>query len=340
MLELHLLHCNDNRKSFVVTGHHLLRPLILLVLLLLFGAAACGDDGPAEETATVVVGVTSSYKVPKDIDRLDLIMEVDGDEVRNEQLVLGSGAGTTNFPHEFVFSNVPLGALLEFTVHAYSEDVLMVVRHLSTEATFPDKRLIRIFLEERCALEVPDGSTAIPAPSCNEVSHTCISGKCQSAAIASNRHEVYTSDWYFTGNDTCKPADAPDPIIIVGEGQSDYLAMEDYASAQVEAGPQGGHHIWVAARIRNLLQSGSITSVGGEIPELGLSISPFVVIFTLSVDDGDYCKLFGLRFQIDVDGNPIQDLLGKQMKVIVTVEDKTGDIGVGERWVTLSTDTI
>ena len=70
--------------------------------------------------------------------------------------------------------------------------------------------------------------------------------------------------------------------------------------------------------------------------ELGLSISPLVVIFTLNVDEGGYCKLFGLRFQIDIDGGDIQDFLGKELRVIVEVEDQSGAIGTGERWLTLS----
>ena len=119
-----------------------------------------------------------------------------------------------------------------------------------------------------------------------------------------------------------------------------FSANEDYDVAQVEAGPQGGHHIWVAARVKNLLQSGSITQVGGEIPELGLSIAPLLVIFTLGADADDYCKISGLRFQIDIGGEAIETLLGKEMKVIVNVEDQSGDIGIGERWVTLSSDAI
>ena len=73
----------------------------------------------------------------------------------------------------------------------------------------------------------------------------------------------------------------------------------DGVVAQVEAGPQGGHHIWVAVRMKGLLQSGSITSVTGHFPELDQDVGPFQVIFTFDQDEGGYCKLYGLRFQLD-----------------------------------------
>lgn len=125
----------------------------------------------------------------------------------------------------------------------------------------------------------------------------------------------------------------------VGAGQSDFFAIEDYEIAQIEAGPQGGHHIWVAARLKNLTQSGSITEVGAEIPSLGLSITPLKVIFTFDPDEGGYCKIFGLRLQLDIDGDDIMAMRGQEAKVVMTITDADDDVGSGEKWVTLS-DTI
>ena len=124
-------------------------------------------------------------------------------------------------------------------------------------------------------------------------------------------------------------------IVTVGEGQSDYLPTMDGDVAQVEAGPQGGHHIWVAIRVKGLLQSGSITSITGHFPELNLDVGPYQVIFTLDQDEGGYCKLYGLRFQLD-QTTPIDQLLGKTLEMQVKVTDKDGDVGVGKRTVVLS----
>ena len=69
--------------------------------------------------------------------------------------------------------------------------------------------------------------------------------------------------------------------------------------------------------------------------ELDLELSPFTVIFTFDPDEGGYCKLYGLRFQLD--GTvPVDQVLGKTVRVTAEVDDKDGDVGIGERWVTLS----
>jgi hypothetical protein len=125
----------------------------------------------------------------------------------------------------------------------------------------------------------------------------------------------------------------------VGEGQGDYLPTTDGDTAQVEAGPQGGHHIWVALRAKNLTQSGSVTNVTGHFPDLGYDVGPYAVIFTLEPDEGGYCKLYGLRFQLDAD-HPIEEMLGHPLDVTVKVTDADGDVGTGTRSVVLSKDFI
>jgi hypothetical protein len=149
----------------------------------------------------------------------------------------------------------------------------------------------------------------------------------------------YTPGWATASTDPCKPPGGGAPVVIVGEGQADYLPMTDGETAQVEAGPQGGHHIWVALRAKNLHQSGSITSITGHFPDLGYDVGPFNVIFTMEIDEGGYCKLYGLRFQLD-QVIPIQMLLGHPLDVTVTVTDSDQTVGVGKRSVVLSSTFI
>ncbi len=59
------------------------------------------------------------------------------------------------------------------------------------------------------------------------------------------------------------------------------------------------------------------------------------MIFTFDQDEGGYCKLYGLRFQLD-QTLPIDTLLGKSLEVQVKVTDKEGDVGIGKRTITLS----
>jgi hypothetical protein len=211
----------------------------------------------------------------------------------------------------------------------------LVSRVASTQVVFAKKLLLRAPLESRCADPLWGGPSA---PSCY-APETCVSGVCRSPLIDPKTLPPYTASWSTGKNDICKADGGGAPTVIVGQGQGDYLPSNDLDVAQVEAGPQGGHHIWIALRVKNLLQSGSITKVTGRVPELNLDISPLQVIFTFDQDEGGYCKLYGLRFQLDQTNN-IEDLLGKVLEITAQVSDKDGDIGIGKRTVTLSSDIL
>jgi hypothetical protein len=127
------------------------------------------------------------------------------------------------------------------------------------------------------------------------------------------------------------------PELTLGKGQSDYLSLTDLETLQVETGPQGGHHIWLAIRMKNLLRSGSRTTLTGVAPSSGTKIPPYEVIYTFDPAEGGYCKLFGLRFQLDLDGVDYVPLLGGELDVTAKVTDRAGDSAEDTRRVTLST---
>jgi hypothetical protein len=126
----------------------------------------------------------------------------------------------------------------------------------------------------------------------------------------------------------------------VGQGQNDYLPLADLETVQVEQGPQGGHHIWIALRMKNLLRSGSRTVLSAVSPSSGAEVMPFEVIFTFETGDGGYCLLFGLRLQLDAGGVDYVPLLGQELDVTATVTDRSGDTGQGQRRVTLSSSVL
>jgi len=298
---------------------------LLLVGLVTTTLGACGD--PA--TGTLVVGVTSDYG---DLTEVQITMKVDDQTLKDDRERVGNGA--TSFPAEYAFNDVEEGQQLSFTLRGFDgSGTNVVTRHMTTEAVAGGPKLVRVHLETQCRIG-PSGG----APTCDEDSQTCIGGVCASAEVATSEQEDYSEDWAggSSESDVCKEAGAGPPEVHVGAGQSDYFAIEDYAEAQIEAGPQGGHHIWIAARIKNLKQSGSITEVGAEIPSLGLSITPLKVIFTFDPDEGGYCKIFGLRLQLDIDGDDINTMLGQEAKVVMSITDVDDDVGTGEKWVTLS----
>jgi hypothetical protein len=135
----------------------------------------------------------------------------------------------------------------------------------------------------------------------------------------------------------CKTVAGATPEVTVGQGQSDYLTLLDLDTVRVEAGPQGGHHIWIAIMMKNLLRAGSRTRLTAVAPSTGTMISPYEVIYTFDPAEGGYCKLFGLRFQLDAGGVDYVPLLGHELDVTATVTDEAGDTGQGMRRVTLGT---
>jgi hypothetical protein len=138
----------------------------------------------------------------------------------------------------------------------------------------------------------------------------------------------------------CKAGQGSAPEITIGQGQNDYLPLSDLETVQVEQGPQGGHHIWVAIRMKNLMRSGSHTVISGVAPELSVTVAPLDVIFTFEPSDGGYCILFGLRYQLDARGVDYVPLLGKELDLSATVTDPSDSSAQGTKRVTLSKDVI
>ncbi len=184
-------------------------------------------------------------------------------------------------------------------------------------------------LDSRC-VALPGSS----APTCT-APETCVAGACEPEEVDPSELPPYSPSWSEVSTDPCKPTNAGPPIVLVGEGQADYLPLMNGQVDQVEQGPQGGHHVWVAIRTKNLHQSGSITSITGHFPDLDIDVGPFNVIFTQEVDEGGYCKIYGLRFQLDQQ-YPIQMLLGHPLDIKVTVTDTDNSVGVGTKDVVLS----
>lgn len=307
----------------------------LLLLLLSVSGSGCGEQAPPQP-GSVIIGLTSEFRVPVDMQELSIIMRVNGEIIRQERRGEGLDGDPLVFPTELAFEDLPEGDAVEVELEAFGGEQLrytLVKRLASTEVVGGKKLLMRVPLETECA-PGPGQEATCDAPM------TCVTGVCRSAHLSPASLELYDPAWSKPKNDVCKPEGGGDPVVIVGRGQSDFFAIEDGEVAPVEAGPQGGHHIWVALRMKNLGQSGSITSVKGYIPDLDLELSEFKVIFTFDQDEGGFCKLYGLRYQIDTDGVDVDTVLGHAMEVTVTVtESKEGGIGVGKKTVTLS-DTI
>lgn len=315
---------------------------LFVVLVALAGGCAesittggAGGDSPSD-VGSIIVGVTSDLRVDVDIDQLHVQRWVGDKKIQDEVLTTKSAPSPLRFPAEFPFLDVAAGELVKIQLEAFrvgDATTPIVSRLASTRVVFNKKLLLRVPIDARCMSSLSSSAPVCAAP------ETCIAGACGASLVESKTLPTYTEAWIKVKNDTCKAEGGGAPIVTVGEGQADYLPTSDLDEAQVEAGPQGGHHIWIAVRIKNLLQSGSITRVTGRFADLDLDIRPLQVIFTFDQDEGGFCKLYGMRFQLDQE-HDIQDLLGRVLTVKVQVSDKDGDVGVGERAVTLSKEIL
>ena len=80
--------------------------------------------------------------------------------------------------------------------------------------------------------------------------------------------------------------------------------------------------------MKNLRQSGSRTTLTAKlVGEVTSTIAPAAYVFTFDRDEGNYCKLWGLRFQLDSGATDLaadyKRFLGKQLEVTVEVTDST-----------------
>jgi hypothetical protein len=190
--------------------------------------------------------------------------------------------------------------------------------------------LLRVQLEARCIVfpvppRAPDSKVPGPlsGPTCTAPA-TCIMGICQSRVVPPAALEKYVANWPTNAPDRCKPRNGGPPALQIGTGQSYYLPMKPMQTLQAEAGPQGGHHIWIATRMKNLKQAGSTTKIVGIQPDTKVTIPPTTLAFTYAPDEGDFCKLYGIRYQLDNEGIDYKQFLGKPLDVAVTVTDPSG----------------
>src|SRR5262249_8500793 len=142
--------------------------------------------------------------------------------------------------------------------------------------------------------------------------------------------EPYSDKWPTDAPDLCKPANHGDPDVQLGSGQTDFLPVTNGQTLSLEKGPQGGHHIWIAVRMKNLKQAGSTTTVSGIQPATRLAPPPTGVVFTFDHDEGGYCKLSGITFRLDDPSDPFnyyKQFLGKPLDITVVVKDLSGASG-------------
>jgi hypothetical protein len=143
-----------------------------------------------------------------------------------------------------------------------------------------------------------------------------------------------------SGPDPCKPSLDKPAEVEVGQGQNEFAPLADGEIVQVERGPQGGYHIWLAIRVANLQRSGSRTSISAVVVMKQAALASYQAIFTFDPEEGGTCRLYGLRYRIDTGGFNYQELLGAELDLTVRVSDRSGTSAEGQKRVVLSSDVI
>ena len=264
---------------------------------------------------------------------LHVVGRVAGEVVDDETIKppRGSRVGFPQ-PWEKAISGVGKGAAhVEVSIDAIGDPTKepLFTRRAATHFIEGASSLLRVPLEARCIVYpvTPRGNSKIPGPlsgpTCTAPA-SCIMGTCQSPEVPASRLEPYAKNWPTNAPDRCKPKSGGNPDLQVGTGQSYYLPLQPDQTLQAEAGPQGGHHIWIATRMKNLKQAGTTTKVTGIQPGTGAKIPPTTLAFTYAPDEGGYCKLYGIRYQLDNEGIDYKPFLGKPLDVQVTVTDPSG----------------
>jgi len=313
-----------------VWGLHRFALVAALAVACAGAALSCRRPDPTQ----LVVGIQSD-PMGGVVSAMHVVIKVAGAVVVDETVKppRGSRVGFPQ-PWEKAISGAGKGdAQVEVRVDAIGDPnaAAPLLTRLASARFIPGRSsLLRVQLEPRCIVypqPPPRAGTKVPGPLSGPVCTapgTCIMGVCQSSAVPPGALETYAANWPTNAPDRCKPVNAGPPALQVGTGQSYYLPMSAGQTLQAEAGPQGGHHIWIATRMKNLKQAGSTTKIAGVQPGTGVTIPPTTLAFTYTPDEGNFCKLFGIRYQLDNEGIDYKQFLGKPLDVVVTVTDPAG----------------
>jgi len=298
-------------------------------------ACACSRRG---EGAPLVIGIQSD-EMGQIVSGVHVIIKVGGKTTTDETILPPHGS-RVGFPQPWEKKLLEEGdpdAPVDVQVFALGGSAApapLITRlastHFPATATPGKVPLLRVQLESRCVVYPPPAHPSkIPGPLSGpvcEAPSTCIRGTCQSDVVSAADLEAYAPDWPTSAPDLCKPRDGGAPSIEAVSGQAPFAPIADGQVLQAEPGSQGGHHIWLGVRMKNLRQAGSITKITGVQPGTGTTVVPSAFAFTYDPDPAapGSCQLSGLRYQLDTGGIDYVQFLGKPLDVTLTVTDRAG----------------
>ncbi|WP_437571300.1 hypothetical protein [Sorangium sp. So ce542] len=299
----------------------ILRPAAqALLALLALVPSACGGE---EADARVVAGLTTDMAIGFEVHAIESTTKVDGVVTRAERLSYGSG--DLSLPAELPIAEARDGAEIELSVAAFrdGEAAPIVTRTTATRAASGRSLLLPVSIDAACS------GLACAA------SATCAAGACVDPFIAPSALDDHDPMWIASAKDACKTPSSGDPAIVIGQGESAFAPLDEGEVVPIEAGPQGGHHVWLALRVTGLRQMGSRLRVGGYFPELERELLPFTALVTLRRAGEGRCEIYGIRFQVDR-GLSVEAVRGRALDVEVALEDPNGDAATAAQRVVIA----
>jgi len=291
------------------------------------GAGGAGGQGGAAAAQGVHFGLNNAPdELYVQAAWLRLTLSVGDVVVRDEEY--GSGVlAPIPVPIEIGASDVPEGTPVELLIERDMGGGAPILSQVARTTAVAGRALLyRVTLSDK-------GCYACDAPL------TCNWGRCLDPHVAPEQLEDFTPGW--ASHSYCKPEAHGAPEIELGGGFNDFILYNDADVVDVFAGGQGGFHIFVRVRMRNLRQS-SLVELRAHVPDLGADIGPlsFVSVFLDDPHVGfGYCTMPARIFQIDTQ-IPVGDLLGKTIELTGKLSDPVGDARELTKTVVLATEPI
>jgi len=296
---------------------------------------SAGDDavggGPNQEIVDtrdvepgLIVGIESDLDLLDRVSWLRVTVSRDGDE---EVLELGqSGGPELRFPVEVPVAPQRNGAPIDVMLEAFDSDGdTLSVRQASTVARAERKLLLRLRLEDECALGAAD------TPACQS-DQTCVARHCTDPYIKPEHLPDYDEAWAEPYSDACCPIDAGPAVALLGDGDGAFSALDPGGELYLEAGPQGGHHVWLGLHIENLHEDATMTlrAYAPDLPYEFLAIPARKEYEPV----GQGCTVWGVRYELRFDspyaGSSASVLVGETVHFEVTVIDEIGNAAIAE----------
>jgi hypothetical protein len=119
-------------------------------------------------------------------------------------------------------------------------------------------------------------------------------------------------------------AEGGTPELQIGMGAAVYRPVVEGEQVQLEAGAQGGHHLWVALRTFGLGGQGVQIRMTTEVVGESLPTAEFAYPLSFDITPPRGCQVTGLRYQLDGPSLGYRQLLGKDIVLHVHLRDAQG----------------